>query len=761
MRFADVWLFNTGATFYMTARREWFLQYKLISRGGTVYSCNDNKLKIIGIGSIMVKMHGGTGRTIRDVRHVEGLKKNLLSLGQLDDLGCKLKGEIMEEAEASVASHSPSYRVVVTWHQKLGHMSEQGMKILIERKLLPGLTKNGVAERMNRTLLERARVMLATASLENHSGQKQSIPHVISHVYVMYNTQETTKLDPKSRKCLFLGYAGGIKGYHLWELTSHKVVISRDVIFMEDKIQENEEGEPLTLQEALNNPDASFWKEARQEEIKALHKNKTWELVPLPGVVLAMCATYDLHLEQLDVKTAFLHGNLEEEMYMLQPEGFEQKGKENLVCRPNKDRINKLKAQLAREFKMKDLGPANKILGMFNMQDCKTILTPFPTNVKLSFKMSPSSEKERMKMSRVPYASAIRSLMFVMICTRPDITHAVGVASQYMAELGREHWEAVKRILRYIKGTSDVALFLGDSDLIVNGYVNSDYTGDLDRSKSTIGYVFTLSGETVSWGSKLQSVVAMSTTEAKYVAAAQASKEAKIPVLDKKYPLGVFWSKVDSIPKLVMLECSTALPALMVDMFMMLREDFCLITSFHFGKVEIDPKEEDHSEFRNRVFLRVSNLKGEHLLNLINKDVKFNKLDDEDDVHVCLLLALDYVFMGQELRHVITNSIVNLVDDFYKWDAFPWGEYIWSFFHERVYNVAVDRRKFHLDKLASNPKYKANYVLHGFVFPLKIEVRHEVRVRTEVSRVVDKEEVHVRAVDKEDVRTRAVDGEDI
>ncbi|GJY85742.1 retrovirus-related pol polyprotein from transposon TNT 1-94 [Tanacetum coccineum] len=112
-------------------------------------------------------------------------------------------------------------------------------------------------------------------------------------------------------------------------------------------------------------------------------------------VVLAMCATYDLHLEQLDVKTAFLHGNLEEEIYMLQPEGFKQKGKENLVCRlhadpcayfkrfrnddfiilllyvddmlvagPNKDRINKLKAQLAREFEMKDLGPANKILGM-------------------------------------------------------------------------------------------------------------------------------------------------------------------------------------------------------------------------------------------------------------------------------------------------------------------------------------------------------------------------------------------------------------
>ncbi|GJV65987.1 hypothetical protein Tco_1476815 [Tanacetum coccineum] len=160
------------------------------------------------------------------------------------------------------------------------------------------------------------------------------------------------------------------------------------------------------------------------------------------------------------------------------------------------------------------------------MQDCKLISTPFPTNVKLSSKMSPSSEKERMKMSRVSYASAVGSLMFVMICTRPDIAHAVGVVSRYMAEPGREHWEAVKRILRYIKGTSYVALCFGESDVIVKGYVDSDYAGDLDRSKSTTGYVFTICGGTVSWVSKLQSVVAMSTTKAEYIAAAQASKEA-------------------------------------------------------------------------------------------------------------------------------------------------------------------------------------------------------------------------------------------
>nr|GEY52746.1 Gag-Pol polyprotein [Tanacetum cinerariifolium] len=108
--------------------------------------------------------------------------------------------------------------------------------------------------------------------------------------------------------------------------------------------------------------------------------------------------------------------------------------------------------------------------------------------------------------------------MFEMIYTRLAIAHAVGVVSRYMAKPDTVHWEAVKRILRYIKRTSDVALCYGESDLIVKGHVNSDYAGDIDGRKSTTSYVFALYGGT--------SVVAMSTTEVEYVTAAQASKEA-------------------------------------------------------------------------------------------------------------------------------------------------------------------------------------------------------------------------------------------
>jgi hypothetical protein len=94
-----------------------------------------------------------------------------------------------------------------------------------------------------------------------------------------------------------------------------------------------------------------------------------------------------------------------------------------------------------------------------------------------------------------------------------------------MNNLGKEHWEAVKWILKYLRGTANHALCFGGSKIVLQGHVDLDIAGDKDSRRSTIGYVFTIGGTTVSWISKLQKVVALSTIEGKYVVATEASKE--------------------------------------------------------------------------------------------------------------------------------------------------------------------------------------------------------------------------------------------
>ncbi|KAL4382962.1 hypothetical protein GQ457_15G015010 [Hibiscus cannabinus] len=311
------------------------------------------------------------------------------------------------------------------------------------------------------------------------------------------------------------------------------------------------------------------WMATMQEEIEALHKNNTWDLVPLPQgrkpignkwvfkikrngdnqverycgrlmvkgcaqkegidfneifspvvrlttfhVVLAMCSTFNLHLEQLDVKTTFLHGDLEEEIYMLQPEGFEEKEIKNLVCRLNKS-LYGLKQAPRCWYKRFDSFILSLGYNRLNTDPC-AYFKRFGENDFVILQLYVDD-----MLVAGPNKDHIKELK-----ARLDITQAVGVVSRYMANPGRKHWSVVKRILRYIKSSLDVASCYRGSDFLISGYVDSDYAGDLDKSKSTTGYLFTVACRVVSWVSKLQSVVATSTIETEYVAATQANKEA-------------------------------------------------------------------------------------------------------------------------------------------------------------------------------------------------------------------------------------------
>ncbi len=295
----------------------------------------------------------------------------------------------------------------------------------------------------------------------------------------------------------------------------------------------------------------------------------------------------DVLLNQLDVETTFLDGTLQEEVYMEQPEGFEQKGKETLVCRLHKSiyglkqspmcwntvldeylrqmefvqtsgdpcvyvsaRISELmilavyvddllltgqsqaeidvtKKELSTRFRMKDLGKLHHFLGMeviqdlidgtvwfgqtaytntlllkYGMEESKSASTPSDHSSKLVKR----DEEENDGIDITTYQAAVGGLLYLSTKTRPDIAFAVGNAARFCASPGKDHWTAVKRIFRYLRGTSDLGLryHRQGTGFVCDGYAAADWAGSLDDRKSTSGYVFKFGDAAVSWKSHKQ-----------------------------------------------------------------------------------------------------------------------------------------------------------------------------------------------------------------------------------------------------------------
>ncbi|KAL0539315.1 hypothetical protein IC582_023520 [Cucumis melo] len=290
-------------------------------------------------------------------------------------------------------------------------------------------------------------------------------------------------------------------------------------------------------------------------------------------ILLSIFTFYDYEIWQMDVKTGFLNDNLEESIFMSQPE----EGQEQKVCKLNRSiyglkqasrswnirfdiaiksydfdqnvdepcvykKINKgkvaflvlyvddilligndvgylinVKAWLAVQFQMKDLEEAQYVLGIqiirdckiktlalsqatyidkmlirYSMQNFKKDLLPFRHGVHLSKEQCPKKPQEVENMRRILHVSVVGSLIYVMLCTRPNICYAVGIVSRYQSNLGLDHWTVVKIILKYLKRMRDYMLVYEVEDLILTGYTNYDFQTDKDSRKSTSGSVFIL-----------------------------------------------------------------------------------------------------------------------------------------------------------------------------------------------------------------------------------------------------------------------------
>ena len=149
------------------------------------------------------------------------------------------------------------------------------------------------------------------------------------------------------------------------------------------------------------------------------------------------------------------------------------------------------------------------------------------TPMETSSKLTPADDSyQANQKDKTRYQSAVGSLMYAMLGTRPDLAYTVSVVSRYSHNPTKGHWGAVKRIFAYLKGTVNLKLtFQGRLEDLI-GYTDSDWAGDTATRRSTSGYVFNVGSAAISWSSKRQATVALSTCEAEYIGQTQATKEA-------------------------------------------------------------------------------------------------------------------------------------------------------------------------------------------------------------------------------------------
>ncbi|KAM6543569.1 hypothetical protein CsatB_008016 [Cannabis sativa] len=165
----------------------------------------------------------------------------------------------------------------------------------------------------------------------------------------------------------------------------------------------------------------------------------------------------------------------------------------------------------------------------FEMHEAKLVVTPLAQHFKLSKYQAPQMEDERRHMGSIQYASCAGCLMYAMVCTRPDLAYAMSIIRRFITDPGLKHLDSVKWVMRYVKRSLNLGLVYKANRrrrCEVEGFVDSAYADYIYTRRSLIGYIFTALGGCISWKSNLQRVVVLSSTEAEFMVATEAIKEA-------------------------------------------------------------------------------------------------------------------------------------------------------------------------------------------------------------------------------------------
>nr|GEU31192.1 hypothetical protein [Tanacetum cinerariifolium] len=470
-----------------------------------------------------------------------------------------------------------------------------------------------------------------------HNGvsERQSAARILNMVPT--KKVDKTPYELWHEKVPNLSYLKETMGYNLYYPPENKIVVERYADFLEtDFILQKESGRIVELEDEDILPSENTSKHPIKEESLALifsqeedvipqsmYDNKVWRLVVLlPNakvvkskwiykkkadmdgketfspiadirairILINIVAYYDYEIWEMDVKTVFLNGFLEEKIYMEQLEGFIDPIHPRKVCKLQRsiyglkqasrswnkrfdDEIKKfgfhqnldepciyqkasgsnviflilyvddiilmrnhvpslqeVKTYLGKFFSMKDLGEAAFILGIKIYRDRSSRLIGLSQNAYLD-KILKRYRMDNSKRGSIPmqFELHLRSIMYAVRCTRPDVAFAQNITSRFQQNSGEAHWTAVKNILKYLRNTKDTFFVYGgdpEAELRVNCYCDAEFETDRDDTKSQTGYVFVLNGGAVVWKSSKQSTTTQHATEAEHIAASEAAKEA-------------------------------------------------------------------------------------------------------------------------------------------------------------------------------------------------------------------------------------------
>ncbi|GJX69803.1 zinc finger, CCHC-type containing protein [Tanacetum coccineum] len=234
-------------------------------------------------------------------------------------------------------------------------------------------------------------------------------------------------------------------------------------------------------------------------------------------LLIAMTSIHSLIIHQMDMKTTFLNSELDKKVYMNQPRGFIMPDNENKVLFYERDH-GEDDLILGIRIKHESNGIAisqshyiEKVLKKFNYFDCTPVSTPMDTSEKLM----PNNGQD---VSQLEYSRVIGCLMYAMTCTRPDIAFDVGKLSRYTSNPGTQHWQAIQRVLKYLKKTMDYRLMYTSYPSVLEGYTDASWISNTEDDSSTSGWAFLLGGGAISWASKKQTCITGSIMKYEFVA---------------------------------------------------------------------------------------------------------------------------------------------------------------------------------------------------------------------------------------------------